>query len=118
MMTATAPPFSTKEVRPSEKARRTLGKMFLNPYMMLAAALTVLALVLPFFDAKGIIASLFILAITAGLRLGYTTRQALREQTRVIAEQTTAIRANNDLLHLAVTNKVFPPTDTDEPPRS
>lgn len=110
-MTATAPQVSSVDKTPSELARRSLGNMFFNPYMLLVAVLTLLALVLPFFDAKGIIASMFILAICAGLRLGYTTRQAIRDQTQAIAEQTTAVKANNDMLRLAVTSKALKVTD-------
>ena len=83
-------------------ARQSLATLLLNPYMLLILILCLFAVVVMFYDPKGIVVALFVMPICAGLRLGYTTRQAIRMQAEALYAQTRALQKNTDLLKLSL----------------
>lgn len=91
--------------RPDALLPRLVQSLIRSPYLLLLLALTLLGLVLPFFDARGIIAALFIFAVVATLRLLLTIRDTLRAQLAATEAQTRTVAANNDLLKLVVTGR-------------
>lgn len=84
---------------------RLVQSLIRSPYLLLLLALTLLGLALPFFDARGIIAALFIFTVVATLRLLLTIRDTLRAQLAATEAQTRALTASNDLLRLVVTGR-------------